>query len=231
MFEKKSLDGANVRDYPPALQTAFGERRSIDSGETAMNRLMWGLLLVICGSSGCASQARFIEQNADSGVVAIPSNTDSWPTYNRRAALALIEKHIGPHYEIVERREVATGTATTNNQNVNNEQTWNSSNPLLPANKQTVTTTTTTRDVTEWRIAYRRKAMPNSTVGANPTPGATPGLTPAGGVAPAGPGAQPAGGIVPSVAPRNAVVPAGGAARNQPTGGYVEASAFIGQMR
>lgn len=193
-----------------------------------MNRTMLGLLLVICGSSGCASQARYIERTGDSGVVAIPTNTDSWPSYNHRSALALIEKHVGPNFEIVEEREVATSTATTNNQNVNNEQTWNSSNPFLPANKQTSTTTTTTHDVTEWRIAYRKKTMSNSPLGDINTRG---GVTSAGGAVQPGLGAQPAGGIVPSAGPNNGVVPAGGSTRNQPAGAYVETSAFMGQMR
>ena len=212
-----------------------------------MTRLALGMVAVVAGLSGCASPARFVERTADSGVVAIPSNTDSWPGYNRREALALIQKHVGPSYEIVEEREVATGKKTYNDQQVNNEQTWNTSNPLLPANKQTVQNTTTTQDVTEYRIAYRKKTSFN-TGGTGFGSGMPNGLTPAGGAMPSagGPGTatqsithpttgaplgvQPAGGVIPSVGPVGAagpLAPAGG----PPAGVYGSAGAFVGQMR
>ena len=60
------------------------------------------LAAVVAGLSGCASPARYVETQGDTGVVAIPSNSDVWPNYNRKAAMALIEKHVGPNYEIVE---------------------------------------------------------------------------------------------------------------------------------
>jgi hypothetical protein len=169
-----------------------------------MNRLMLGVAVaVVAGLSGCASQAEYVSRQGDSGVVSIPANTDSWPTYNRRAAIGLIEKHVGPDFEIIDEGKVPVGTTTTNHQNTNNEQTFNNSNPFLPATKQTTTTTTTTRDVTHWHIAYRRKAMPFGTTGngiqqTQYVPGT-------GGV-----GVQPAGGIFPSVGPNAGVVPAGG---------------------
>lgn len=169
-----------------------------------MNRLMLGVAVaVVAGLSGCSSSARYIERSGDSGVVAIPADTDVWPTYHRRNALALIEKHVGPNFEIIGGREVATGTATTNHQNTNNEQTFNNSNPFLPATKQTTTTTTTTRDLKEYHIAYRMKAMPFGTTGngiqqTQYVPGTS------------GVGVQPAGGIFPSVGPNAGVVPAGG---------------------
>ena len=122
-----------------------------------MNRLVLGVAAIVAGLSGCASPARYVERSGETGVIAIPANTDSFPSYNRSEAMALIQKHIGSNFEIVEEREVATGKRTLNDQQVNNEQTWNTSNPLLPANKQTVQNTTTTQDMTEWRIAYRRK--------------------------------------------------------------------------
>jgi hypothetical protein len=158
-----------------------------------MTRVTFGVLAVLAGLSGCASPAKYVSKDSQtaSGVVAIPANTDTWPTYNRRAALALIEKHVGPNFEIIEEREVATGQRTTNNQQVNGNQAFGE---------------TTTQDVTEWRIAYRKKSGP-------PT-----GITPVGGMQPVrlpgGAGAvQPAGGLVPSMAPGAGVIPAGGVPR------------------
>jgi hypothetical protein len=175
-----------------------------------MTRVMFGVAaLVVAGLSGCASPARYVEKQGDAGVVAIPADTDVWPTYNRRAAMELIEKHVGPNYEIVEFREVATGQRTSNNQEIQNEQTWNRSNPLLPANKQTVQNTQTTQDVTEVRIAYRKRAGApmGSPMGAQGLPGTVQQTQYRAGT---GAGVQPAGGIVPSMAPGGGVVPAVG---------------------
>jgi hypothetical protein len=155
------------------------------------------LLLVSAFCGGCGSSAKYIEKRGDTGVVAIPANTDVWPSYNRRAALELIQKHVGVNYEILEEREVVTGQSTTNNQQTNIEQTVNREIFFLPAEKQTTTTTTTSRDLTEWRIVYRRV----------PTlPASGPPLLPIGGAVPAA-GQAPAG-VVPSVQPAAATTPA-----------------------
>jgi hypothetical protein len=162
---------------------------------------------------GCAN-ARYVQKAGDEGVVAIPRNSDAWPEYNRTSALKLIEQHVGPAFEIVEEREVKTGTATSNTQNVNREQTFNSEVPFLPAERETTTTTTTARDITEYHIHYRRKAG-----GLTGFPGATP---PANAVVPTG-GAAPAGGVVPAHhtqpqgATANGVTPAGVAMPPTPT--------------
>jgi hypothetical protein len=189
-----------------------------------MNRLVFGVAALVAGLSGCASPARYVERTGDSGVIAIPANTDTFPSYNRSEAMALIQKHVGGSFEILEEREVATGKRTLNDQQVNNEQTWNSSNPLLPANKQTVQNTTTTQDVTEWRIAYRKKVPVNTGLGGGSLGTGSLGssVSPAAGVQPrasAGAGApnvQNAGGILPPVGPTPGVIQAGPLA---PTGG------------
>jgi hypothetical protein len=195
-----------------------------------MNRLVLGVAALVAGLSGCASPARYIERTGDTGVVAIPSNTDAWPSYNRHEAMELIRKHVGPNYDIIEEREVATGKTTLNNQQVNNEQTWNSSNPFLPANRQTVNNTTTTHDVTEWRIAYRKRMIPGPQMptGGSALPiGMSPGVgtAPAGGVPPGGTAVQqpqyphPATGTTPGTS----MQPAGGAMPLAPGAGVVPA--------
>jgi hypothetical protein len=166
-----------------------------------VNKRLVGLLLAvgtITGVSGCAT-ARYVERQADSGVVAIPENSNHWPTYYRQAALDLITQHVGPHYEILEEREVVVGQQTNNNQQVG---------PDFLAG------ITTTRELTEWRIAYRRAASPHypalgshngvsPTTGSRPSgtgmpqPGANP-VQPAGGVPVTSPGPT---GLIPSVAP------------------------------
>lgn len=147
-----------------------------------------GVLLALAFAGGCASPAKYVEKRGDTGIVAIPANTDVWPNHYRTDALALIQKHVGASYEILEEREVVVGQATTNNQQVNTEQTVNREIPFLPAEKQTTTNTTTQRDLTEWRIVYRRKDAPAA------------GIAPAAGQAPAG--------VVPSVLPAAHSTPA-----------------------
>jgi len=163
-----------------------------------MNRILLAVAAVVTGLSGCAGPARYVERSGDVGVVAIPANTDAWPTHYRSEALALIERHVGPNFEIVDEKEVAVGSRTNNNQQVKREQAF--TNPFTgPVEKDTVTNTTTTHDITEWRIAYRKRVGPMPLGFNAPTPpggvtqtqylsGSDPaGVVPAGGTAPAAP--------------------------------------------
>jgi hypothetical protein len=207
-----------------------------------MARFILGMAALAAGLSGCASPARYIEKSGDSGVVAIPANTNVWPTYYQTEAMAKIRAHVGPNFEIVEEREVATGKTTVNNEQVNNDK-------LL--NKQTINNLTTTQDVTEWRIAYRKKAslapiindasargMPSGrgpVGGAQPLGGAQPvsSTQPVGGIQPLGSGVQSAGGPISPLGAGSGVIPAVGPGPIPPTGAgvYGSANAFIGQMR
>lgn len=169
------------------------------------NKRLISLLLavgVMTGLSGCAT-ARYVERHAEGGVVAIPENSNHWPTYYRQAALDLITQHVGPHYEILEEREVVVGQQTNNNQQLG---------PDFLAG------ITTTHQLTEWRIAYRRAASlhyPPATgsqqprngspaasgsrpVGNGTLPSGTHPIQPTGGVPTVTPGAA---GVIPSVAP------------------------------
>jgi hypothetical protein len=134
---------------------------------------------------GCAN-ARYVQQTPDEGVVAIPSNTDAWPDYNRTQALKLIEQHVGPAFDIVEEREVNVGTATTSYQDASQELT-----------------ATATRNVNEYHIHYRRRAG-----GLTGFPGTG---VPAGGMVPTG-GIVPVQHTEPktNALPADTVTPAGG---------------------
>ena len=166
-----------------------------------MTRFLFAAAVLVAGLSGCASPARYVDKGPDGGVVAIPSNTDYFPTFNRSAAIEKIKEHVGPNFEITEEREVPKGQQTISNQQVNGK---NQSN------------ITTTQDVTEYQIAYRRKSgvmgMPMS-----PTNPMNPQMGPFGGVQqtqylPGMPatGVKQAGGVVPSMGPAGGVYPAGG---------------------
>jgi hypothetical protein len=141
-----------------------------------------GIVFAVLGlaalAGGCGTPARYVQKNADGGVVAIPANTNSWPGYNRREAEALIVKHVGPNFEIVEERQVVTGQRTTNEQRTDVEKTQNKRNPNLPGERQTTTGSVTTSDITEYQLVYRK------------VPGPVP-AQPYGPISPAG-GTQPA---------------------------------------
>src|SRR5205814_1598984 len=75
---------------PPARGPPSGEGgRTSTRGNRTMNRLALLTVAAAAGLSGCASPARYVEKTTDSGIVAIPAPTDSWPTYNRSAAQEL----------------------------------------------------------------------------------------------------------------------------------------------
>ena len=183
------------------------------------------------------SPAHFVEKTGDSGVVAIPANTNVWPTYYQTEAMAKIREHVGPNFEIVHEGLVQTGKTTVNNEHLNNDRMLNN---------QTINTTTTTQDMTEWRITYRKKAgpapiindgtargLPNGRSGAGGVQPAG-GLQPAGGAHPLGNGVQSAGGPVSPVGAGSSVIPAVGPGPIPPTGGpgaYGQTGAFVGQMR
>jgi hypothetical protein len=141
--------------------------------------------LCAVAGTGCSS-ARYVQRGSADGVVAVPNRSNDWPSYNYNKAVELITQHVGPDYEIVHEGEVETGSVTTHDQQVNREGVFNTSMPILPAEKITTVNTATTRATTEYRITYRRRAT--TPVAAATTP-------------PAAPPVQPAGGVIPSVLP------------------------------
>jgi hypothetical protein len=133
--------------------------------------------VVAVAGTGCGG-ARYVRKAADEGVVAIPNNSDSWPTNYRTHAEKLMAAHVGD-WEIVHEDEVVTGHTTVNRQDTKREATFNGSIPFLPAEKQETTTTTTQVPQKEWQIQYRRRAA----AAARPTPPAD--VIPTGATAPA----------------------------------------------
>jgi|GEM_PF-5398999 hypothetical protein len=101
-------------------------------------------------AGGCATPARYIEKGADAGVVAVPAGTDGRASdAQRREAVALIQKHVGAKYEIVEE------------------------GPVRPAG---ATGTAGGVETAEWRIAYRK--APEGTTTEGLPPGLVPNLGP-----------------------------------------------------
>lgn len=157
---------------------------------------VFALLAATVATGGCASQAKYIERKTDTGIVAVPDDTDTWPNNNRKAALALIEKHVGPNFEILDERTVPTGRVARNSLPETNEA-LNPRNQAYPAKRPISATPTQQEEATEYRITYRKldSASTGTTVQTQYPPT----------------GVQPAGGPL-SVFNRNAVQPASGGA-------------------
>ena len=65
--------------------------------------LAGGLLL----GTGCHSTARYLRKEPDGGVVAIPSDSNHWPSYHRDEANRLMRMVCPNGYTIVEEKEVS----------------------------------------------------------------------------------------------------------------------------
>ena len=68
--------------------------------------------LVAAATTGCASMnrgARYVYQDGEYGVVAIPENTATWPNYYREQAFELMWEHFPEGYEVVRAEEVVEG--------------------------------------------------------------------------------------------------------------------------
>lgn len=111
------------------------------------------------GTVGCGN-ARYIQKDVNGGVIAMSADN----RWNREKAEKLMAAHVGAGYQVVEEKEVVTGQVTTNHSDTQTELGEHSVIPFLPANKQITTTTTSTRDETEWHITYRRGGLPTTPV-------------------------------------------------------------------
>ena len=112
-----------------------------------IRRATVGIFVALLGTlSGCAS-ARFVSKSPDCGVVAIPCDSNRWPTYNRDKAEALIRSQCPDGYEVVHEEEAVIGSVSHTSVNDNGS--------IHTAGSTSGTIDTTQK--TEWRIHYRRK--------------------------------------------------------------------------
>jgi len=115
------------------------------------------LAVLVLGQLGCQS-ARQVYRDGDRGVVAIPANSNAWPTYNRDSADELMAQHFPEGYVIDREEEIAVGEATTTTDN-HDAQTVSFLEGSVAVTNETGdgSVTTTTAPTTEYRIYYRRQ--------------------------------------------------------------------------
>lgn len=139
------------------------------------------VLLLALALAGCQGP-RLVRVDGEGGVVAIPSNTNYWPTYYRDKAELLIQSKCPDGYEIIREEEKVTGqvvhtdTQTTteeaptmmlggssgkSNHDHDHGESFSESfggfAVPLGETQQNTEQRTSYHDVTEWRIHFRKK--------------------------------------------------------------------------
>jgi hypothetical protein len=138
-----------------AVRLSCGQTRvRFRNGEFAMSfKQIWLIGLccaVFVGLHGCR-HARIITEDGSGGVVAIPDNSDHWPSWNHKRAMELIEKRCPQGYTIVKQEEVVVGKTRTTSTN-----TDHSPDPIFPTMHERTSQTTTFTNKTEWRIYFQK---------------------------------------------------------------------------
>jgi hypothetical protein len=83
-------------------------------GRITMRSILRILIVLPALATGCEAtkSARYVYQDRDFGVVAVPENTDCWPARYRRQAEKLMAAHFPEGHEIVRAEEVVEGSRT-----------------------------------------------------------------------------------------------------------------------
>ena len=109
-----------------------------------------GLVLAL---SGCVS-ARYVLKDSNSGVVAMPSNSNSWPSHHRDKAEALMREQF-PNGYVIELEEEAVVGQQTDFKEDRDGGSVKLGKFEIGTGKRSGTQTTVNQN--EWRIHYRRR--------------------------------------------------------------------------
>jgi hypothetical protein len=146
-------------------------RKRGSKGDWAMfqTRVLAGVvLLLVLGLAGCAGP-RFVAQDPSGGVIAMPSNTDYWPTHFRAKAEEMMARKCPQGYHIEHEEEVVVGHSVTGSESTDT-QTQDFPGRKNRSDVQLTTTetshTTTSQDITEYRITFRANTAPGMSAGA-----------------------------------------------------------------
>jgi hypothetical protein len=112
-----------------------------------------GLFVAVCGLTGCGSSARYVAATNDGGIIAIPANTDDWPSHYRRDANELMAKKCPRGYVIDHEEEITTGQVTTH-------QTKADPDPFKGIVMGQKVDATEVHDQKEYRITFHAKPDP-----------------------------------------------------------------------
>lgn len=115
--------------------------------------LLLGISLAV---AGCQS-ARYVMRDQTQGVVAIPDNSNSWPSYNRKKAEKLMQEHFPEGYVIDREEEAVIGQTTNFSENSNGSLIPVGKKPTIGIGVGSTSGTATTTNATEYRLFYHRR--------------------------------------------------------------------------
>lgn len=136
---------------------------------------------MVAGLSGCASPARIVHQEANSVTIAIPENTNVWPTYYRDEARKMAATAI-PNPINNGGQEVKVGETVTNSQNTDRRDIGGQNNKPKLGELTTSTNSTTVQNKTEYHMTFVSGSGSSTNNTAPPIPGAGP-IAPVSGMA------------------------------------------------
>ncbi len=122
----------------------------------------------LAGLSGCSTEARYVTVNNSGGVVAIPSDTNDWPTHYRKQAEDLMQARCPGGYVIEDQGPyIISSHHTTSATSGDPMQAAPPGTPMAQRNRDG----SIYSDKTEWRIYFRRvDAPPGSALALKPLP-------------------------------------------------------------
>lgn len=114
------------------------------------------IALALASSTGCQS-ARYVLREPAQGVVAIPDNSNSWPSYNRKNAEKLMQEHFPEGYVVDREEEAVVGQTTNFSENSNGSIIPVGKKPMIGIGIGSTSGTATTVNATEYRLYYHRR--------------------------------------------------------------------------
>jgi hypothetical protein len=126
-----------------------------------------GLFVSLSGLTGCGSSARYVSATPDGGIIAIPANTDDWPSHYRRDANQLMASKCPQGYVIEHEEEVSVGTVTTH-------QTKADPDPFKGIIMGQTVDATEVRDQKEYHITFHAKQPDMGMIPVSPRAAALP---------------------------------------------------------
>ncbi len=122
-------------------------------------------VFVVAGLSGCATPAKIIHQDANSVVVAVPDNTNSWPFhYTDEAKRVAAEVLQDPEPIRVRSDRVKVGATVTNAQDTTRRDIGDENKPRVGEVTSTRSSTSVS-DNYEWHLVFQKhdtNQVPNS---------------------------------------------------------------------
>jgi hypothetical protein len=113
--------------------------------------------LVLSALAGCA-ETRMISWNGTEGVVALPRDTNCFPTYERDAANRLMAEKCPGGFKIIDEKEVVVNQQTVTSSTGPEKPAQLVSIKLLGGGSETTQTVTTSVNQTEYHIRFRATA-------------------------------------------------------------------------